>query len=379
MKCPRCGNEDSNYFYQDQQGYYCRRCIGFGRINIDEKMKIKEWQSCQKNVTYQLAYELTQNQQSIAEKVIAHIENHKDVFVYAACGAGKTEIMFPLITKCMKEGKKIGFAISRRQVVLEICERMKDAFPTLKVVPVCQGYTKEVDGDLIICTMHQLYRYYQAFDILIMDEVDAFPYANNSLLATIAKQACKDNFIYLSATLNKEIQYKLAAQEMECVELFERPHGFPLIEPNIYKMPLYIQWLWLFFYLKKQHRQQILIFVPTIAYAKRLWSVLKLSFKIGMITSKTENKDILITKFKEKHYLFLIATTILERGITIKGIDVIIMSGEHVIFNEASIIQMIGRVGRSFEKPQGSGIILCTQRTKYILEAQRVIEKMNQK
>lgn len=53
---------------------------------------------------------------------------------------------------------------------------MQRAFKTLKVVPVCQGYTEITEGDLIVCTMHQLYRYHQAFDLLVMDEVDAFPY-----------------------------------------------------------------------------------------------------------------------------------------------------------------------------------------------------------
>ena len=37
---------------------------------------------------------------------------------------------------------------------------------------VCGGHTEVTDGDLIICTTHQLYRYYRAFDLLILDEPD---------------------------------------------------------------------------------------------------------------------------------------------------------------------------------------------------------------
>lgn len=35
---------------------------------------------------------------------------------------------------------------------------------------------KEPAGEqLVICTTHQLMKYYQAFDLLIIDEVDSFP------------------------------------------------------------------------------------------------------------------------------------------------------------------------------------------------------------
>ena len=59
----------------------------------------------------------------------------------------------------------MGFAISRRQVVLEIAQRLRQAFPTLHIVEVTQGYTTITDGDIIVCTMHQLYRYPDGFDL----------------------------------------------------------------------------------------------------------------------------------------------------------------------------------------------------------------------
>ena len=42
-------------------------------------------------------------------------------------------------------------------------------FPKAKVIAVCGGHTAQTDGDLIICTTHQLYRYFHAFDLLILD------------------------------------------------------------------------------------------------------------------------------------------------------------------------------------------------------------------
>ena len=81
---------------------------------------------------------------------------------------GKTEICFESICGYLAQGKKVGFAISRRQVVLEIANRLRRAFPELSVCEVAQGYTQVTDADLIVCTTHQLYRYPYAFDLLIL-------------------------------------------------------------------------------------------------------------------------------------------------------------------------------------------------------------------
>ena len=103
---------------------------------------------------------------------------------------GKTEICFESICGYLAQGKKVGFAISRRQVVLEIANRLRIAFPELRVCEVAQGYTQVTDADLIVCTTHQLYRYPYAFDLLILDELDAFPFVGNEVLQAIANQAC---------------------------------------------------------------------------------------------------------------------------------------------------------------------------------------------
>ena len=66
----------------------------------------------------------------------------------------KTELVVLSIAKMLKEGKKVCFAIPRRQVVLELRERLAQYFPKAKVTAVCGGHTAVTDGDLIICTTH---------------------------------------------------------------------------------------------------------------------------------------------------------------------------------------------------------------------------------
>ena len=117
---------------------------------------------------YTLQYPLTRAQAEIAVKCAEQIET-SDVLIHAVCGAGKTELIVFSIAKMLKERKKVCFAIPRRQVVLELRERLAQYFPHAIVIAVCGGHTSVTDGDLIICTTHQLYRYYKMFDLLILD------------------------------------------------------------------------------------------------------------------------------------------------------------------------------------------------------------------
>ncbi|MBR3343147.1 MAG: DEAD/DEAH box helicase family protein, partial [Solobacterium sp.] len=169
MQCPRCLNTDSRYFYKGSRGWYCRRCISFGRIMLEEEKEPVSLSPVSKgSEEYTLQYPLTGAQAEIAVKC-ASLIGYKDVLLHCVCGAGKTELVVLSIAKMLKEGKKVCFAIPRRQVVLELRERLAQYFPHAVVIAVCGGHTSVTDGDLIICTTHQLYRYWHAFDLLILD------------------------------------------------------------------------------------------------------------------------------------------------------------------------------------------------------------------
>ncbi len=382
MKCNRCHNQDERYFAYDpyHKNWYCRKCIAFGRINEGDPLPIKIYPTKIHHCQYTLQYPLTAQQQEVIRQIRIYQQANKDILVYAACGAGKTEIVMDSIQRYLNEGKKVGFAISRRQVVLEIAERMKQAFPTLQVHAVCEGYTTHVDGDLIVCTMHQLYRYTQAFDLLIMDEIDAFPYRNNSLLETIAQSACKGQRLYLTATPDDTLLAQVKQDQIKMVELFQRPHGYPLIVPQIIHTLPTFQMLYLMYFLHRQRqiKKQTLVFVATIAMAHRCHRLLKWLFRSAVFTSKTKEKEALIDAFHQKRFDLLICTTVLERGITIKGVDIIILHADHTVFNEASLIQIVGRVGRKMEQPTGKGVFLCTRITNDINRCVRAIIMMNQ-
>lgn len=169
MRCQRCLNTDEEYFYRGSRGWYCRRCISFGRAMIEESSQPVSLSAVNEgSEEYTLQYPLTSAQAEIAERCESLI-SETDVLLYCVCGAGKTELVVKSIASALSEKKKVCFAIPRRQVVLELRERLAQYFPYAKVIAVCGGHTSETDGDLIICTTHQLYRYWQAFDLLILD------------------------------------------------------------------------------------------------------------------------------------------------------------------------------------------------------------------
>ncbi|MDD3924580.1 MAG: helicase-related protein [Erysipelotrichaceae bacterium] len=366
MKCPRCLNEDPRYFYLGSKGYYCRRCIKFKRVLIDESINLimEQLDSTDMDVDYQLNFALTPLQRTISDKLAIMIDD-QDTLVYASCGAGKTEIVMKTISEHLKKGLRVGYTTPRRQVAIEVGLRMKRAFSKLNVVIVCEGYTDKTHGDLVVCTTHQLYRYFKFFDILIIDEPDAFPFYKNVVLKGIAKTACIGHYVYLTATPDEELL------PLNTLKLFKRPHGYDIPVPQSVCLPKSLALIRLIFWMKNHRRA--LIFVPTIKMADKLSRL----FKVPSLSSKTLNKDEVINKFKQRKISYIICTTILERGVTFSDIDVCIYHADHIVFNLASLIQIMGRIGRDMNYPNGDGLMLCFRKEKKIDECIKRITMMN--
>ena len=245
------------------------------------------------------------------------------------------------------------------------------SFPNLNVVAVCQGYTEKTDGDLILCTTHQLYRYNDWFDLLILDEPDAFPYKGNDMLANFARNACRGKMIYLTATPDKKLIEEVSRGNMDSVQLSARPHGHPVIVPKVKLMPSTICLFYLLYRIRDNRRW--LIFVPTRRVAKNLAMLLQIDF----LTSQSEQKEQIIERFRSLERRLLISTTILERGVTFEDIGVIVLFADHPVFDTASLIQISGRVGRSFQFPKGECIFLSRSKTLAVGECLRKVLEAN--
>ena len=87
MQCKRCLNNDKNYFYLGSKGYYCRKCISFKRILIEEDLQAVEVTSINDDAQeYLLKYPLTPYQKMVSKACVQAIDNN-DVLVEAICGA----------------------------------------------------------------------------------------------------------------------------------------------------------------------------------------------------------------------------------------------------------------------------------------------------
>jgi hypothetical protein len=377
MKCPRCGNTQKSYFYKGSHGYYCRKCIGFGRLLLEEEINIKLEDIHDDCSEYTMQYPLTKQQEAVSKECQQYIRT-KDVLLECVCGAGKTEMVLASIADALNEKRKVCFAIARRQVVLELAERLKIYFKRAKIVAVCGGHTDEIDGDLIVCTTHQLYRYQGQFSLLILDEPDAFPYRGDEVLHGIAKHACIGNIIYLTATPDAYLLSRVKEGMMHHIILNKRPHGHDLPVPRLLIYPSVLLFFILIRWINKHACNPRIIFVPTIKTAKMLGFILNIFMQCYVCTSESEDRDEIIYHFKQNPLGVMIATTVLERGVTIPKADICVWHANHSVFDEAGLIQMAGRAGRSFTSPEGDVLFLCSEKTELVQLCKNKIEQANQ-
>ena len=352
------------YFSKTSSTIVCRRCIGFSGENAIIDIHTT-------SVEVDLPFELTEIQKQAAH-AICEASKASDVLVNAVCGAGKTELVMDTIAMYLSTGQTIGLAIARKQVVIQLAKRLKSAFPNVNVQAICEGQTQILSAQLFVVTTHQLYRFNGMFDCLILDEPDAFPFAGDALLEGFAEKACRGRRIYLTATPDQRLRNLVKRQRMVEVRVNRRPHNHPLPVPMMIVLPYVFQLLILAKWLANTNGRR-LIFVPTIAKAKRLSSL----FRIPYVSAASLNLKENINQFITKDSSTLISTTVLERGVTFTNAQVCVLSGEHPVFTESSLIQIAGRVGRSPLYPNGKVLFLCERPTRNLRACLTALRRAN--
>src|SRR5699024_6218345 len=133
---------------------------------------------------------------------------------------------------------------------------------------------KHTYAPFVIATTHQLYRFVNAFDVMIVDEVDAFPYSMDATLQRAVQVARKEisATVYVTATPNKLWQYEVKRGKRHATMIPARYHGHPLPVPQFHwcgnykkmitkgKLPICVM-KWIDTYLLKK---PIMLFVPHI-------------------------------------------------------------------------------------------------------------------
>jgi competence protein ComFA len=372
--CSRCQNQTLAKIGIKNGLAYCRACIEFIDVPWTPISKTP------KVINLVIPYPLTNAQLMISHQLLRCYQKQQSVMIDAVTGSGKTELVYHLMQRVISEGKNVGFVIPRTDVVREMVPRFQQIFPTLMITSVLGGHHDQLEGDIVILTTHQIFRYQHYFDVLVFDEVDAFPYRDNQVLKAFVDRSVRGMIVYLSATFTQGTLKEFKLSGGQVFHLYQRYHGYPLPLINYAIHPFLLKWLTILPLLASFQKQQIptFIFVPTIRLGKTLFWWLKLYFpmiRFAYASSPTRQQD--VEAFKAKKYTILITTTILERGITLPHLQVILFSCDHPLMNAAMLIQMAGRVGRKSISPEGKVIALVNKITPNMLEANEKMKFAN--
>jgi len=373
MKCPRCHNQKVDQFYKINNQYYCRKCIQFSRVFVNDKQNYQLPQFLKKPIKYHLDFELSPKQKDISKGLKENYILHQNSLVQAVCGSGKTEIVFELLSYSLSRGERVCYCTPRKELCKELYERIVKHFINIDISLVYGGHIQDLESQFIICTTHQLYRFEKTgFHLIILDEADAFPFYNNKVLEEIFLRCVKGNYVKLSATISQEVIDKEKVFIMN-----RRYHNHELPLPYIRVSPLFLSILYLIWFIK-HYKKKTLIYVPTIEDGEKLFSLLKfLHFQIELVHSKCSNNHHKIQKLREGYVRIIITTSLLERGITIQDVQVIVFKADHMIFDSRTLIQIAGRVGRSPQFYNGKICFLGQSYTKEMKRCIYTIRKLN--
>ena len=388
--CQRCNSLILEEWYLPIGAYYCRECLIMKRVRSDQALYYFPQEDFPKQDVLKWCGQLTPFQEKVSEGLIQAVDNQEPTLVHAVTGAGKTEMIYQVVAKVIDEGGAVCLASPRIDVCLELYKRLQNDFAC--EIALLHGESEPYfRTPLVVATTHQLLKFHHAFDLLIVDEVDAFPYVDNSVLYYAVNQSVKEEGlrIFLTATSTDELDKKVRTGELKRLSLPRRFHGNPLIIPKPVWLSDFNRYLdksqlspRLKTYIKKQRKTgyPLLIFASEIKKGEQLKEILQEQFpneKIGFVSSVTEDRLEKVQAFRDGELTILISTTILERGVTFPCVDVFVVEANHRLFTKSSLIQIGGRVGRSMDRPTGELLFFHDGLNTSIKKAIKEIKQMN--
>lgn len=397
-RCMRCGNEDDHFFASFPCARchtvctYCRKCIMMGRVSECTPLVVSRFSFPQSRYLSPLSWNgtLSEGQQRAADAVENAIAQNGELTIWAVCGAGKTEVLFQGIARALEMGKRVCIATPRIDVVRELAPRLKQAFANVPLIALYGGSEDRGKfAPLVVSTTHQLLRFYRAFDVMVIDEVDAFPYSVEPMLEYAAAKARKEksSLIYLTATPHPAWQREIRRGTRKAVTIPARYHRFPLPVPSFEwcgnwrrqlkrgSLPRNVA-AWVRSRIEAE--KQAFLFVPHIDVLEKVVRILKqLDERIEGVHAEDPERAEKVQAFRDGRIPLLVTTTILERGVTVPNIDVAVLGAEDDIFTESALVQIAGRVGRSAQYPDGDIRFFHYGKTKGMVAAKRQIERMN--
>ncbi len=396
-KCARCENEDPQLFtiFQclrcNRPCAYCRNCLQMGRVSVCTELIVWNGPQTEYPTEHALAWEgtLTKHQKRASEELYESTMLARPHLIHAVCGSGKTEILFEPIHKLLTVGKRVCIAAPRVDVILELEPRLRAAFPSTKLAALYGGAdVKAFDAQLILATTHQLYRFHHAFDAIFVDEADAFPYtAEKTLQQAVRKAAIPEAPIhFVTATPSDRLIAEIKKTGAVSI-IYRRYHGHPLPGPRNEPLWNYSKQLTkekLPKALEKWITKRLELNEPFLVFFHEIELMMKaekafrqLDDRIRAVHSAHLDRKQHVQDLREGNIPGLLTTTILERGITIKNVQVAVVGAEQSIFDKGALVQIGGRVGRNVNHPSGDFVLFHNGISYAMDSAHREIERLN--
>lgn len=375
LSCRRCLNEQPHKLVSfhclkcQKICHYCRHCITMGRMCSCEELILWKGTDTRKQksqVQFAWSGNLTLHQKKAADELAHSISQNRNHLLEAVCGAGKTEILFTAIQESLKAGKRVCVATPRTDVVLELYPRFQQVFKKITIHALYGDAENNAEfAQLVLATTHQLYRFEHAFDVMIVDEADAFPYTYDEALQRAVLKAKKPDapIAFVTATPSNKLLLQQKTENWGYSFIARRFHGHPLPVPRFQslwnyekalqknKIPQKLQ-VWL--YQRLQQNVPFLIFFPTIELMELATPLFqKIESTIESVHSEDPERKEKVLQLRNEQRKGLLTTTILERGITIKNVQVAVVGAENPVYTSSALIQISGRVGRNIQYPTG--------------------------
>lgn len=382
--CPRCGGSIQARF-NDWRERYCRHCIQFGMIEESTRLYLSERTVPFASHVLSIDFSLSTDQQKASDFLVRAVRQRKEALLHAVCGAGKTEILYAMFLVSLNNAKRLCLAIPRRDIVVELAERIARAFPNTIVKALHQDAKDDDGAHLIVSTIHQLIRFRNEFDVIVLDEADAFPYRGEPFLERLIQNAKKKDapVLRMSATIDQALACHVKQSGALVHRLAIRYHGHPLDVPKAVPMEETTRHQVASEFIEamirqKQRGRKTIVFVPTIDQTTLLAKALHAyHIRSEAVSSRSLHRGGAIEAFRRGTIDCLVATSILERGVTFSDIDVIVYGAHDNQYDADALVQMAGRTGRSALFPSGTVLFLAARKTRAVIEAIKAIELAN--